>query len=101
MRLAIDDIGAGFSSLRPNLLTTPDIIKLDRSIAVGVGGDPVLLRLVRSLVDFGHETGAAIVAEGVKRETTQLRFAEATLTMAKDGASPDPVRRTNSPTISS
>ena len=32
MRLAIDDVGAGFSSLRHIVLTAPDVIKLDRSI---------------------------------------------------------------------
>jgi EAL domain-containing protein (putative c-di-GMP-specific phosphodiesterase class I) len=66
MRLAIDDVGAGFSSLRHILLTKPDVIKLDRSIVAGVATDPVLAMLVRSLADFGHEAGAAVVAEGVE-----------------------------------
>jgi EAL domain-containing protein (putative c-di-GMP-specific phosphodiesterase class I) len=66
MRLAIDDVGAGFSSLRHILLSAPDVIKLDRSIVTGVGGDPVLGRLVHSLVDFGHEAQATVVAEGVE-----------------------------------
>ncbi|HEY1762849.1 MAG TPA: EAL domain-containing protein [Acidimicrobiales bacterium] len=66
MRLAIDDVGAGFSSLRHILLTAPDVIKLDRSIVAGVATDPVLLTLVRALVDFGHGAGAGVVAEGVE-----------------------------------
>ncbi len=68
MRLAIDDVGAGFSSLRHIVLTTPDVIKLDRSIVDGVGHDPVLRTLVRSLVDFGHGCNARVVAEGVETE---------------------------------
>ncbi|MGH3265969.1 MAG: EAL domain-containing protein, partial [Trebonia sp.] len=32
MRLAIDDVGAGFSSLRHIVLIAPDVIKLDRTI---------------------------------------------------------------------
>jgi EAL domain-containing protein (putative c-di-GMP-specific phosphodiesterase class I) len=64
MRLAIDDVGAGFSSLRHILLTSPDVIKLDRSIVAGVANDPILATLVRSLVDFGHGAGAVVVAEG-------------------------------------
>jgi EAL domain-containing protein (putative c-di-GMP-specific phosphodiesterase class I) len=66
MRLAIDDVGAGFSSLRHIVLSAPDVIKLDRSIVAGVATDRVLHRLVRSLVDFGHEAGAAVVAEGIE-----------------------------------
>jgi EAL domain-containing protein (putative c-di-GMP-specific phosphodiesterase class I) len=66
MRLAIDDVGAGFSSLRHIVLTSPDVMKLDRSIVDGVSGDPVLTTLVRSLVAFGHDCGARVVAEGVE-----------------------------------
>src|ERR671920_799855 len=42
LRLAIDDVGAGFSSLRHIVLTNPDVIKLDRSIVAGIACDPVL-----------------------------------------------------------
>lgn len=66
MRLAIDDVGAGYSSLRHILMTAPDVIKLDRSIVAGAGGDPVLRTLTRSLVDFGHGCGATVVAEGIE-----------------------------------
>jgi EAL domain-containing protein (putative c-di-GMP-specific phosphodiesterase class I) len=66
MRLAIDDVGAGFSSLRHIVVTEPDVIKLDRSIVDGVAGDHVLRSLVRSLVDFSAGLGALVVAEGVE-----------------------------------
>jgi EAL domain-containing protein (putative c-di-GMP-specific phosphodiesterase class I) len=66
MRLAIDDVGAGFSSLRHILQTAPDVIKLDRSIVDGVSADPVLRSLVRSLVDFAEGCDARVVAEGVE-----------------------------------
>jgi EAL domain-containing protein (putative c-di-GMP-specific phosphodiesterase class I) len=68
MRLAIDDVGAGFSSLRHIVLTAPDVLKLDRSIVDGVAADPVLRTLVKSMVDFGHGCDARIVAEGVETE---------------------------------
>jgi EAL domain-containing protein (putative c-di-GMP-specific phosphodiesterase class I) len=68
MKLAIDDVGAGFSSLRHIVLTSPDVIKLDRSIVDGVANDPVLSTLVRSLADFAHGCGARVVAEGVETE---------------------------------
>jgi EAL domain-containing protein (putative c-di-GMP-specific phosphodiesterase class I) len=66
MRLAIDDVGAGFSSLRHILLTKPDVIKLDRSIVDGVSSDRVLSSLIQSLVSFGHGSGTLVVAEGIE-----------------------------------
>jgi EAL domain-containing protein (putative c-di-GMP-specific phosphodiesterase class I) len=66
MRLAIDDVGAGFSSLRHIVVTDPDVIKMDRSIVSGVDTDPVLGRLVESLVTFGHGCGVKVVAEGIE-----------------------------------
>jgi EAL domain-containing protein (putative c-di-GMP-specific phosphodiesterase class I) len=72
MRLAIDDVGAGFSSLRHILMTAPDVIKLDRSIVAGAGSDKLLRTLVRSLVEFGHGCSAAVVAEGVETNDDAL-----------------------------
>ena len=66
MRLAIDDVGAGFSSLRHIVVTAPDVIKLDRSIVTGLTDDPVLAVVVHSLVDLARATGAKVVAEGVE-----------------------------------
>jgi EAL domain-containing protein (putative c-di-GMP-specific phosphodiesterase class I) len=66
VRLAIDDVGAGYSSLRHIVITAPDVIKLDRTIVAGAAHDPVLHTLVRSLAEFGHEAGAAVVAEGIE-----------------------------------
>ena len=66
LRLAIDDVGAGFSSLRHIVLTSPDILKLDRSMVDGVAADPVLRTLVKALVDFAHGCGAKLVAEGIE-----------------------------------
>lgn len=68
MRLAIDDVGAGFSSLRHIVVTAPDVIKLDRSIVTGLSDDPVLSVVVHSLVDLARATGAQVVAEGVETE---------------------------------
>jgi len=66
MRLAIDDVGAGYSSLRHIMLTAPDVIKLDRSIVAGLAGDRVRQTLVASLVGFAHGSGATVVAEGIE-----------------------------------
>ena len=68
LRLAIDDVGAGFSSLRHIVVTSPDVIKIDRSIVSGLNSDPVLSKLVQSLVEFGHGCRVQVVAEGVETD---------------------------------
>jgi len=76
MRLAIDDVGAGFSSLRHIVITAPDVIKLDRSIVTGLSDDPVLSVVVHSLVDLARATGAQVVAEGVETEADAAALAK-------------------------
>ena len=68
MRLAIDDVGAGFSSLRHIVLCSPDVLKLDRSMIDGISTDRVLPTLVAALVEFAHGNGRLVVAEGVETE---------------------------------
>jgi EAL domain-containing protein (putative c-di-GMP-specific phosphodiesterase class I) len=68
MRLAIDDVGAGFSSLRHIVITNPDVIKMDRSIVSGLDTDPILAKLAQSLVDFAHSFDVCVIAEGVETE---------------------------------
>jgi EAL domain-containing protein (putative c-di-GMP-specific phosphodiesterase class I) len=66
LRLAIDDVGAGFSSLRHIVVTAPDVIKIDRSLVSGLDSDPVRTVLIRSLVDFAAGLRARVVAEGIE-----------------------------------
>ncbi len=76
LRLAIDDVGAGFSSLRHIVLTAPDVIKLDRSVVAGVAGDAVLRRLIDSMVSFAHGGDARVVAEGVETQDDAVALLE-------------------------
>lgn len=83
MRLAIDDVGAGFSSLRHIVLCAPDVIKIDRSIVDGLSSDPVLTTLVRALVAFAHDNGTRVVAEGVETEADVARLRELEVDLAQ------------------
>lgn len=67
-RLAIDDMGTGYSGLSHLVELRPDVIKLDRSLVTGIAHGNVRHALVRSLVTFCTEVGATIVAEGVETE---------------------------------
>jgi EAL domain-containing protein (putative c-di-GMP-specific phosphodiesterase class I) len=65
VRLAVDDAGAGFTSLQQILQLAPDLIKLDRGFIEGLADDPVRRALTTALLTFADDIGATLVAEGV------------------------------------
>jgi EAL domain-containing protein (putative c-di-GMP-specific phosphodiesterase class I) len=65
-RLAVDDAGAGFSSLGHILHLRPDLIKLDCQFTRGIDGDPARRSLAHALVSFAHDIGAEVVSEGIE-----------------------------------
>jgi EAL domain-containing protein (putative c-di-GMP-specific phosphodiesterase class I) len=65
-RIAIDDVGAGFASLRHILLLRPDIVKLDVSLTHDIAADPVRASLASSLVDFARAIESRVTAEGIE-----------------------------------
>jgi EAL domain-containing protein (putative c-di-GMP-specific phosphodiesterase class I) len=65
---ALDDLGTGFSNLARIGLLKPEILKLDRSLVVGIGTDFHKQELCKSLVGLGRRVGSLILAEGVETE---------------------------------
>ena len=65
-RLAIDDAGAGFASLRHILRLDPDFIKLDQTLIRGIAKDRSKQALAAGLISFAEKIGATIVAEGIE-----------------------------------
>jgi EAL domain-containing protein (putative c-di-GMP-specific phosphodiesterase class I) len=66
IRIAVDDAGAGFSSLNHILLIRPEIVKLDVSLIRDVDCDVARRSLVSGLCHFAAEIGAECIAEGVE-----------------------------------
>jgi EAL domain-containing protein (putative c-di-GMP-specific phosphodiesterase class I)/DNA-binding NarL/FixJ family response regulator len=67
-RLAVDDAGAGWSSLRHILELDAELIKLDGSLTRSLEADPRRRSLAAALIEFGRESGAAVLAEHVESE---------------------------------
>jgi EAL domain-containing protein (putative c-di-GMP-specific phosphodiesterase class I) len=65
-RLAVDDAGAGFASLRHILRLAPDIIKLDVTLTRGIDVDEASQAMAGALATFASKTHASIVAEGIE-----------------------------------
>jgi PAS domain S-box-containing protein len=66
IRLAVDDAGSGFASLKHILELRPDVIKLDRAMVTGIAADPARRALAAAVADFAASIGARVVAEGVE-----------------------------------
>ncbi|MBK8013864.1 MAG: EAL domain-containing protein [Deltaproteobacteria bacterium] len=69
IRLAVDDLGAGYSNLRYIADLEPEVVKLDRELVADLPENPRLFSLVRSVVGLCVQLGATVVAEGIERES--------------------------------
>jgi EAL domain-containing protein (putative c-di-GMP-specific phosphodiesterase class I)/CheY-like chemotaxis protein len=68
VRLAVDDAGAGFASLRHILELRPTFAKLDISLVRGIEADELRQALVAGLEYFALRSGCRLIAEGVESE---------------------------------
>lgn len=67
-RVALDDVGAGFSGLNMLQEIRPDIIKIDMDLMRGIDGDGFRQSIVRHLIALAHEQNILVVAEGLETE---------------------------------
>lgn len=65
-RLAVDDLGAGYSGLSSLTLLEPEFIKIDMSLVRDIDSIPAKRRIVSSLVALARELGMIVVSEGVE-----------------------------------
>nr|WP_280842487.1 EAL domain-containing protein [Sagittula salina] len=65
-RVAIDDVGAGYSTFRHVVQLRPDIIKMDRSLIAGIDQSRERGSLASALLDYSRENGVTLVAEGIE-----------------------------------
>lgn len=75
VKLAVDDAGAGFASLRHIVELAPAMVKLDRSLVAGIDRDPAREAVVAGMVRFAQAAGLALLAEGIetREELAALR----------------------------
>src|SRR3546814_13944306 len=66
VRLAVDDTGAGHSSLRHVLELAPHFLKLDQTVVAGLPEHADRRALIAALVTFAEDVGTTIIAEGVE-----------------------------------
>lgn len=67
VRLAIDDVGDGYSSLKVATSFKPDVLKLAGDLIAALPSSEAVA-IIRAVVDLAHRTGAWVVAEQVETE---------------------------------
>jgi diguanylate cyclase (GGDEF)-like protein len=92
IRIAVDDVGAGYSGLSQLATLRPDYLKLDRVLVRGIEADPGRAALMHALADYARDTGGLLVAEGVEtpEELACVRAAGAPLVQGFLLARPGP-----------
>jgi len=65
-RIALDDLGSGYSGLNSLGQLGPDFVKLDMRLIRDIGTDSRSARLIKYILDFANGEGMQVVGEGVE-----------------------------------
>lgn len=65
-KIALDDVGEGYSSLNMIIELKPDIIKVDRKIIQDINNDDLKQSVYKALVNLAKENGIKVLAEGIE-----------------------------------
>lgn len=68
LRIALDDMGAGFNCLSVLAMVRSDFIKVDRGLVHEARGSRVRSVLLEALVSMAERLGATVIAEGLERQ---------------------------------
>lgn len=79
-RIAIDDLGEGFSSLRLWSELRPEYVKIDMHFVQGVNRDPIKLQFVRSIQEIAEKSGTFVIAEGIETDAELLMMRDLGIT---------------------
>ncbi|OMF21566.1 hypothetical protein BK133_28165 [Paenibacillus sp. FSL H8-0548] len=75
-QIAIDDVGAGYSSLQSIIELRPDYLKVDRSIIQNIDLDEMKEHILYTLIQLAAKMDIAIIAEGIEREEELAKLRE-------------------------
>jgi EAL domain-containing protein (putative c-di-GMP-specific phosphodiesterase class I) len=67
-KIAVDDVGAGYSGLEKIAHLNPNYLKLDRELIKDIDSSYIRREMTRALKAFADKIGSTIIAEGIERE---------------------------------
>ena len=72
-RIAIDDVGSGYNSLKTLVYLKPEFIKLDKALIQNIDKNIEQQQLVKLIIEYAKQSSTEIIAEGIER-TEDLAF---------------------------
>ncbi|MDQ0199132.1 EAL domain-containing protein [Neobacillus ginsengisoli] len=72
-RIAVDDAGTGYNSLKTLISLKPEFIKIDKSLIRDIEQNPSQQHLVELLLEFAIQSDTVVIAEGIET-LAELRF---------------------------
>ncbi|WP_254871061.1 EAL domain-containing protein [Bacillus sp. Marseille-Q1617] len=76
MKVALDDVGSGFSTIEMLSLLQPDYVKIDRSYISECDMNTDKQQFLKNVIHIARELGISVLAEGVERKE-ELTFCKA------------------------
>ncbi|MEO0142305.1 MAG: EAL domain-containing protein [candidate division WOR-3 bacterium] len=73
IKIALDDVGIGYSTLERISEITPDYLKYDRTLVRDIDKNLIRQELARSFVEFARKINSTIIAEGIEN-VQELKF---------------------------
>ncbi len=75
VRIALDDVGDGYSTLRVATSFKPDVLKLSGDLVASLPSSEATA-IIKAVVGLAHQTGAWVVAEGIENEAQAATLAQ-------------------------
>lgn len=75
-KIAIDDVGAGYSGLRTIQEIEPNYIKIDMELIRDIDKDTFKEALIQAFLNFSHSTNIQLIAEGIETENELKKLIE-------------------------
>lgn len=72
-RIALDDAGSGYNSLKTLVYLKPEFLKLDKTVIQNIDQDQTKQQLVKLLLNFSNESNTHLIAEGIE-SAEELRY---------------------------
>ncbi|WP_310177330.1 EAL domain-containing protein [Neobacillus niacini] len=66
-RIAIDDVGSGYNSLKTLVYLKPEFIKLDKSLIQNIDQNKEQQQLVKLIIEYAKQSSTEIIAEGIEK----------------------------------
>lgn len=77
MRIAVDDLGSGYSGLNSIARLEPEFVKIDMALVRGLDTDKRRQKLVTSMTAVCHDLGIQVVAEGIETMPERVACSDA------------------------